>query len=220
MRAYDQYCGLAAALDVIGERWTILVVRELMTGPKRYTDLAENLPGIGTSLLAKRLKDLEDNDLIRRRTIPPPAASTVYELSDVGSELSDALMPLTQWGLRHALPAKPRPTDHLRATWSLLPFARMSDDALAGIDASYRVEVSGEVATLRISDSRAEVLSGDAVESPDVVIRLDADVIPDIGTGRLTASDAVASGRIVVDGDPAAALALMTAFDGAGSRGA
>lgn len=213
MRSYNEYCGLSCALDMIGERWTILVIRELMTGPKRYTDLAENLPGIGTSLLATRLKSLEDDDLIRRRTLPPPAASTVYELSDIGAELADALMPLTQWGLRHALPPQPREDDHLRATWSLLPFARMPEEALAGIDASYRFDISGEVATLRIQNSRAEVLVGDAVESPDVFVEFEADVVPDIGTGRLSSADAVASGRIKVDGDPDAALALMKALD-------
>ena len=214
MRGYNEYCGLSCALDMIGERWTILVIRELMTGPKRYTDLAENLPGVGTSLLAKRLKALEDEGIIRKRTLPPPAASTVYELSDIGSELSDALMPLTQWGLRHALPPEPRKTDHIRATWSLLPFVRMPEEALVGIDASYRIEVSGDVATLLIHDSRAEVLVGDAVESPDVSVAVEPSVISGIGTGRLTAAEAVASGRITVEGDPDATLALMQALDG------
>ena len=77
-RSYDQYCGLAGALDLVGERWTLLIVRELMSGPKRYTDLADGLPGIGTSLLAKRLAKLESAGVATRRVLPPPAAATVY----------------------------------------------------------------------------------------------------------------------------------------------
>ncbi|MFL6090005.1 MAG: winged helix-turn-helix transcriptional regulator [Aeromicrobium sp.] len=213
MRSYDQYCGLAGALDLIGERWTLLVIRELATGPKRYTDLAENLPGIGTSLLAQRLKALEDHDVIGRRTLPPPAGSTVYELSSIGLELSDALVPLIRWGLTHALPPQPRASHHIRAEWSLLAFAQLPEAALAGIDASYRVEVSGKPAILRIHGSRAEILPEGAIESPDAVLRFDADVVSAIGSGRLTAGAALASGRITTEGDALAAGALITAID-------
>src|ERR1044071_6967058 len=90
-RSYNQFCGLAGALDLIGERWTLLIVRELMSGPKRYTDLADGLAGIGTSLLAKRLAKLEGAGVIERRLLPPPAAVTVYELAPAGHELGVAL---------------------------------------------------------------------------------------------------------------------------------
>src|SRR3712207_3261653 len=98
-RSYDQFCGLAKALDVLGERWTLLVVRELLLGPKRYSDLLEGLPGIGTNLLAARLKALEASGLVGRRRLPPPAASNVYELTERGRALEPAIFELIRWGL-------------------------------------------------------------------------------------------------------------------------
>src|SRR3954447_8418989 len=99
-RSYGQYCALARAFDVIGERWTPLVVRELAVGPRRYADLLDGLPGIGTSLLAARLRDLEADGLVRQRRLPPPAARNVYELTPDGWELAEALLPLARWGTK------------------------------------------------------------------------------------------------------------------------
>ena len=90
-RSYSQYCPMAHALDLVGDRWSLLVVRELMHGPRRYTDLVEGLPGIGTNILATRLKDLEANGLVEKRRLPPPAASMVYELTDNGRLLRPVL---------------------------------------------------------------------------------------------------------------------------------
>lgn len=100
MKRYDQYCPIACTLDVIGERWSLLIVRELFYGPKRYTDLAERLPGIGTNILAARLKDLEAAGLVERRKLPPPAASTVYELTAAGLRLRPVLHELLRFGVR------------------------------------------------------------------------------------------------------------------------
>jgi DNA-binding HxlR family transcriptional regulator len=86
-KAFDQYCPIAHALSIVGERWSLLVVRELLKGPRRYTDLAGGLPGIGTNILASRLRDLEAGGVVQRRKLPPPAASTVYELTEYGAEL-------------------------------------------------------------------------------------------------------------------------------------
>src|SRR5918996_4677686 len=97
-RRYDQYCALARALDVVGERWTLLLVRELLLGPRRYTDLLGGLPGIGTNLLADRLRYLEQVGLVRRRVLPPPAGSTVYELTELGRELEPTVFALGRWG--------------------------------------------------------------------------------------------------------------------------
>src|SRR3954467_15887851 len=91
---YDQYCPVAHALDVVGDRWALLVVRELMQGPRRYTDLAEGLPGIGTNILAARLRDLEAAGIVTRKTLPPPAASRVYDLTDYGRELKPVMREL------------------------------------------------------------------------------------------------------------------------------
>src|SRR3954447_24985256 len=98
-RSYDQYCPAARALDVLGERWTLLVVRDLLVGPRRYTDLLEGLPGIGPNVLADRLRHLQDVGIVRRTTLPRPAASTVYELTELGQALRPVVQELTRWGL-------------------------------------------------------------------------------------------------------------------------
>src|ERR671933_1041184 len=97
-RSYDQFCGIARALDLVGERWALLIVRDLILGPKRFTDLRRGLPGIGTNVLAARLKELERGGVIRRRTLPPPAASVVYELTEYGRALEGPLLALGRWG--------------------------------------------------------------------------------------------------------------------------
>jgi DNA-binding HxlR family transcriptional regulator len=99
-KSYDQYCPMARALDLVGERWTLLIVRELLPGPKRYTDLAAALPGIGTNILACRLKDLEAHGILEKHRLPPPAASQVYELTTYGHELKSVLRALAVWGVR------------------------------------------------------------------------------------------------------------------------
>src|SRR5262249_48897211 len=98
-RSYNQFCATAKTLDVVGERWTLLIIRELVTGPKRYKDLLESLPGIGTSLLAARLKHLESAALVRRAELPPPAGSTVYELNEAGRDLGPANMAIARGGV-------------------------------------------------------------------------------------------------------------------------
>ena len=97
-RSYDQFCGIARALDLVGERWALLIVRDLILGPKRFTDLRRGLPGIGTNVLAARLKALERGGVVARRTLPPPAASTVYELTEYGRELEGPLLAVGRWG--------------------------------------------------------------------------------------------------------------------------
>ena len=97
-RSYNQFCGLACALDVVGDRWTLLIVRELLAGPHRFKDLTKGLPGISTNLLSKRLKHLEQQGLLRRRALPPPAGSTVYELTPLGQALEATLLELGKWG--------------------------------------------------------------------------------------------------------------------------
>src|SRR5919206_636940 len=112
---YDQYCPVAHALDLVGERWALLVVRELMPGPKRYTDLADHLPGIGTNILAARLRDLETCGVVTKRTLPPPAASRVYELTEYGRALRPVLRELAMWGARSLGP--PTADDVLFPGW-------------------------------------------------------------------------------------------------------
>jgi DNA-binding HxlR family transcriptional regulator len=114
MKDYDQYCPIAFSLGMVGERWTLLVVRELHYGPKRYTDLVDNLPGIGTNILATRLKELEQNGLVVKRRLPPPAASMVYELTESGQLLQPVLHELARFGARLI---GPPPPDALADGW-------------------------------------------------------------------------------------------------------
>lgn len=121
-RSYDQYCSAARALDLVGDRWTLLIVRELLAGPRRYTDLHADLPGVSTDVLASRLKDMERDGLSTRRRLPPPGAAYVYELTERGRELLPVLQALSVWG--QAELAERRPTDALRAHWFALPVLR------------------------------------------------------------------------------------------------
>ncbi|MGH3039187.1 MAG: winged helix-turn-helix transcriptional regulator, partial [Gaiellaceae bacterium] len=114
-KRYEAYCPVAHALGLVGERWALLVVLELMHGPKRYTDLVERLPGIGTNILAARLRDLEAGGVVTRRTLPPPAASRVYELTEYGLALRPAIRELGLWGARSLGP--PTDRDELFPGW-------------------------------------------------------------------------------------------------------
>ena len=160
-KRYDQYCPMAHALDLVGERWSLLVVRELMHGPKRYTDLVDALPGIGTNMLASRLRDLEGYGIVTRRTLPPPAASRVYELTDYGRDLRPAMRELALWGARSLGP--PTPESGLFAGW----LGNAMDIALAHRAPHGRFEfhVGDEVSSM----VDGEVRSG-PIEDPDVVV--------------------------------------------------
>ncbi len=163
-KRYDEYCPVAHALGLVGERWALLVVLELMRGPKRYTDLAENLRGIGTNILASRLRDLEAGGVVAKRTLPPPAASKVYELTDYGRELRPVIRELALWGARTLGP--PTHEDELFPGW----LANALDTVLAPRAPLGRFEfrVGEEVSSL----VDGEVLDG-PVEDPDVVVEGD-----------------------------------------------
>ena len=164
-RNYHQYCPMAHALDMVGDRWELLIVRELMQGPKRYTDLADGLPGIGTNILAARLRDLEANGVIAKRTLPPPAASRVYELTSYGCELKPVMRELALWGARSLGP--PKPGDELFPGWLVGPI----DTILAPLAPPGRFE-------FRVGDEIASLVDGVAhsgpAENPDVVVSGDA----------------------------------------------
>src|SRR5919108_1109967 len=100
-RSYHQYCAVARALDLIGDRWTLLLIRDLLLGPKRYKDLLEGLPGIGTNLLAHRLREMEEYGLVERATLPPPSGVAVYQLTPTGEGLAPALSAIGRWGAQY-----------------------------------------------------------------------------------------------------------------------
>ncbi len=161
---YEQYCPVAHALELVGERWSLLIVRELLKGPKRYTDLADALPRIGTNVLAARLKDLETWGVVGKRRLPPPAPAQVYELTPYGLELKPVLRELARWGLR-SLPA---PEDDAALAPGWLPGALDTFFAPVAPDASFEFRIGDEVASL--VDGEAAVGSAD---DPDVVVESD-----------------------------------------------
>jgi DNA-binding HxlR family transcriptional regulator len=160
-KSYDQYCPVAHALDLIGERWSMLIVKNLMHGPKRYTDLVEYLPGIGTNILAARLKALEECGVIAKRKLPPPAASRVYELTDYGRSLKPVMRELALWGAKSLGP--PTDADELFEGW----LANAVDTMLGpyATEGTIEFRVGDEVATL--ADGAAVPGAG---EDPDLVV--------------------------------------------------
>ncbi|WP_063002671.1 winged helix-turn-helix transcriptional regulator [Nocardia mikamii] len=212
-RTYEQFCGLAHALDVVGERWTLLIVRELMSGPKRYSDLAAALDGIGTSLLATRVRQLESDGIARRRLGTPPAASVVYELTATGRELARAVIPLALWGARHYMSDESASGESYRPEWALVFLADDLDPAtLAGVTADYDFHIDENTVRLRIADGHATVTAPE--EAPaDAELTSDAATLAAIAGGRTTIGDAVTNGRLRAGGNPEALQTLLSILD-------
>ncbi|MET9950877.1 helix-turn-helix domain-containing protein [Streptomyces sp. NPDC006339] len=189
-RSYDQYCAAARALDAVGDRWTLLIVRELLAGPRRYTDLHADLPGVSTDMLAGRLKDMEGAGLVTRRRLPPPASASVYELTGRGRELLPVLRALAAWGA----PAldEPRPTDAVRAHWFAIPLLT----ALAELgERVVQVTLDEGVFHVRTGDD-GQVEYGDGpANDAQVFLRTDTPTCRALAGGELTLPEAVASGR-------------------------
>ena len=193
VKRYEQYCPIAHALDLVGDRWALLVIRELMHGPKRYTDLVEHLPGIGTNILAARLRDLEGHGVVTRRTLPPPAASKVYELTDYGRELRPAMRELALWGARSLGP--PTDQDELFEGW----LVNAMDVVMAPLAPAGRFE-------FRAGSETASLVDGAVVDGPirdaDVVVEGDAQGIYSLFVDRCL-------DRVTIEGDLALLEALL-----------
>lgn len=210
-RNYGQFCGLAHALDIVGERWTLLIVRELGSGPKRYTNLADALPGIGTSLLATRVRQLESAGVIQRRLLlDQPSSAVAYELTEAGRELATAVIPLALWGARHQLTEADAGGEVFRAEWALGFLAGSGAGAVPpDLEALYDFHVGDSVACLRVRDGRMSVVPGPADSTADVVVRTSAKVLASIAGQRMTMADAVGAGQVEATGDPAAIGVLI-----------
>ncbi|MCW2878134.1 MAG: transcriptional regulator HxlR family [Sphaerisporangium sp.] len=208
-RHYGQYCGLAAALDVIGERWTLLVVRELLVAPRRYNELLANLPGIGTNLLAIRLKLLSDAGVVEQLTSDPDGRARRYRLTERGQSLRPVVLDLARWGM--PLLAEPDPDDEVRPEWSLVAVeAMMRPLPVSAPDENYQFQISGkdgreEVFHVLIKEGTAQIVSG-PTPAPGLLAVTDAITFVEIGAGRLDPLEAVVVGRLRLDGDPAAVL--------------
>ena len=207
-KRYAQYCPVAHALELVGERWALLVVRELLHGPKRYTDLADGLPGIGTNILAGRLRDLEEAGIIQKRRLPPPAAANVYELTPYGEELRDPLYALGRWGARSLGP--PRPDDSLAPGWLVNAVrATCTTGCLPG--KVFELRVDDDVVTARFEDNELVVEPGSS-GAADTVIETDAATLFSLAAGQVSTRDAVKAKVLDITGDRRDAERFLSFF--------
>jgi DNA-binding HxlR family transcriptional regulator len=197
---YPQFCPLARAAEIVGERWTLLIVRELLLGPRRFSDLQPALSGVSSSVLAERLARLEARGVVRRRELPPPAAASVYELSEAGAGLLPAVAELARWGVRFL--GVPRPDDHFEPAWlplGLRIFARRG----ASPARSFHVRVRGPGPEVSFVARGGE--SGTRIEDPggqaDVSLEGEGLALLGLAAGALDPREALAAGRIEVSGD-------------------
>ena len=188
MRSYGQYCGLAKALDVIGDRWVLLIVRELLIGECRYTDLLKGLPGIATNLLASRLHEMEQAGLVTREVLPPPAATTVFRLTPRGEELRPVIRELGKWA--GPLMTGRTKAECARTRWMVLPAQLYLEDRLPA-DRPMAIQISGgdESIVIESRDGRVKARTGVA-EDPDLTLTGSPELALGIMMGRLTTSQA------------------------------
>jgi DNA-binding HxlR family transcriptional regulator len=204
-RTYGQYCGLARALDLVGERWALLVVRELLLGPKRFTDLLDGLPGVSTNILATRLRQLERAGVVERAQLPPPAASSVYELTAYGRGLEPAVAALGRWGA--ASLGSRESAQVLRSHWLALALkAFFHPEAAVGLSREYEVRLAEGAFRLTLSDGSLRVEPGPA-EAADLVLEAGDDALVGVLAGQLDAS-----ALTLVEGDAAELLRFVELF--------
>jgi DNA-binding HxlR family transcriptional regulator len=208
VKTYAQRCPLARALDLVGERWTLLVVRELLLGPRRYTDLLDGLPGVGTNILAARLASLQSAGVVSKRTLPAPTAVVVYELTEAGRALAPAVRSLSAWGEQHGAPI----TDDqaVRPGWILASVARRGGSLADGH--SCELWVGDDVFALAAADGEVSVTAGQSSPT-DAVVRISPQDFYALATQRRT--PAAVRKRAEVEGDAGVATAVLEALSGA-----
>jgi DNA-binding HxlR family transcriptional regulator len=201
MRTYGQYCSVAKALDVVGDRWTLLIIRELLLqGPCRYTDLKSGLPGIATNLLSDRLRDLERAGLIRREEAAPPVATTLFHLTDAGAELRPVLTALGAWGVRYM--TEPSDGDEFRSQWFAFPVSLfLHDRDPAGPPVTIELRTTGWPAVIEVSGGAVHTRPGRAA-APDLVLQGTPKVILGLLSAHLTPAEAQGLG-LEITGDAA-----------------
>jgi DNA-binding HxlR family transcriptional regulator len=208
-RTYGDRCGVARALDLVGERWALLVVRELLLGPKRFTDLRAGLPHVGPDVLAHRLRDLEQSGLIRRGTLPPPAGSRIYELTERGHELEPVVLALGRFGS-----VAPFPPGEAGIGVDAVVIALKSLFAPAAADgttASYELRLGEQRFRLDVADGRIEVARGSA-PAPDATIETDPGTLASVLWHGRKVDEARRAGDLSVEGDRAAVTRLLALF--------
>lgn len=169
MRSYNQFCALARTLDVLGERWTLLLIRELLLGPRRFTDLLSGLPGIAPNLLSDRLRALEAQGVISRATLPPPAGARVYELTERGRRLQPALLELARWGMDPIQP--PQADEHRQPGWYAIALqAAFRADLAQDLEETYAFVIDDVAFHLEVAGRRAHARYG-TPQAPAFVLR-------------------------------------------------
>jgi DNA-binding HxlR family transcriptional regulator len=208
-RTYDDGCAAAHALDLVGERWALLVVRELLLGPKRFTDLRAGLPHASPNVLSERLRGLEAAGIVRRRRLPPPAASKIYELTAWGEELEPVIIRLGRWGARS--PSKPADAP-LGVDSLILSLRTMFDPGAAGdLEATYELIMGEDRFAAEVSEGDFEVERGSA-ERPDAIVEADSNTLAGLIYGGLSLSEALRSGEVKIEGDEEAVERFLELF--------
>jgi DNA-binding HxlR family transcriptional regulator len=208
-RTYDDMCGIARALDVVGERWALLVVRELMLGPKRFTDLRAGLPGIGPDILAARLRELEQAGVLRRRTLPPPAGSRVYELTERGAALEPILLALGRWG---SIVPPPSPEARLGVDAAMLALPTLFDAQRAGdLDAVVAVVLDGQPFEVRIGGGAVETARREP-EAPAATLTTDPGTFAALLWQGLDPEEAERAGTLRITGGRGPARRFLRLF--------
>jgi DNA-binding HxlR family transcriptional regulator len=196
-RSYGEACRFAYALDLVGERWALLVVRELLLGPKRFTDLREGLPHVSPNILSERLRELERSGIVRRRELPPPVATHVYELTEWGAELEPVVTRLGAWGARSPVPPEHR---EIGPDSIVLALRSLFDPEAAGdLAASYELRLGEDRYRVEIAGGELELGRGGA-EAPSAAIETDPGTLAALLTSQLPLNDALKAGAAKIEG--------------------
>jgi DNA-binding HxlR family transcriptional regulator/putative sterol carrier protein len=209
MRTYGDGCGVAHALDLVGERWALLVVRELLLGPKRFTDLRGGLRGASPNVLAQRLRELEQTGVVQRRRLPPPAGSSVYELTEWGRELEPIVLFLGSWGVRS--PSFPDDAAVGVDSVALALRSLFDPDAGEGLSARYELRLGEDRFQVRITAGTIHVDRGQA-DDPDAIVETDVDTFREVLWGGRALADALRAGDLRIDGERTAVTRLVGLF--------
>jgi DNA-binding HxlR family transcriptional regulator/putative sterol carrier protein len=196
-RSYGKYCGIAHALELVGERWALVLVSDLIRGPKRFSELQRGQPRIPSNVLSARLKELEDAGVVRRRVLPRPASGVGYELTEYGRELEDVVLQLGAWGAKSM--SEPRPDDVATVDSVYLALrGTFRPEAARGQHASYELRIGDIVVHARVDDGALEVDEGPLAEA-DLVLETNLSLHP-LLTGELSPAEAIESGRVQITG--------------------
>lgn len=207
-RSYDDPCGIARALDRVGERWALLIVRELLLGPRRFTDLRAGLPQASPNVLSQRLDELERANVIQRRTLPPPAASAVYELTPWGRDLEPVILSLARWGSR----ATPISRGDLSTSALMVALQTTFDaDAADGLRARVSLMMNSEPFCIEVARKKLSIERGPC-DKPDASITTDARSLRAVAFGIEELRGVRRDGRIQMEGDEAVAKRFLGLF--------